>query len=168
MKSDEILEGNKLIAEFMGWPKLPKKDDILLYNRALCQSNNYLTVSKVENNMIYFKEDTGYECYSIEYWDGTVFRPKLYKSCLPAPSKPYHSSWDWLMPVVEKIEDTHANKDLHYGHRFKIDNWEIVVQDCLSGKIRCSVSPASVRISSKIDAVYQAVIEFIKWYNENK
>lgn len=86
-------------------------------------------------------------------------------------SMQYHSSWDWIMPVVEKIEDTHAVKQgekLHYGHSFKIDNWEVVIRDCLSGKIRFSVSPASVKVLSKIDAVWQGVIGFIQWYNKNR
>jgi len=53
----------------------------------------------------------------------------------------YHSSWDWLMPVVEKIESVN----------------EGVPQQLLN-----------VSLFSYIEDVYNAVVEFIEWYNENK
>lgn len=62
----------------------------------------------------------------------------------------YHLSWDWLIPVVEKIED------LNYG-------FEIIGNYCKIGNntnIQCSQP-------TKIQAVYNACVEFIKWYNEN-
>ena len=53
----------------------------------------------------------------------------------------YHKSWDWLMPVVEKIEQVH----------------EGVPQELIK-----------LSLFSTIDEVYNAIIEFIKWYNKNK
>jgi hypothetical protein len=54
----------------------------------------------------------------------------------------YHSSWDWLMPVVEKI----GNIPEH-GYVFKRS---------LDGGL-----------FYKIESVWLAVVEFIKWYNQN-
>ena len=66
----------------------------------------------------------------------------------------YHEDWNWLMEVVEKIESL--------GYRI-----EIVKHICriyLSNKETIIISENT----PKIEAVYNAVVEFIKWYNENK
>lgn len=61
--------------------------------------------------------------------------------CSPADTK-FHSSWDWLMPVVQKC--------------YKIDDEEGFdnLVDAVS--------------TLDFDAIYQAVVEFIKKYNEEK
>ena len=53
----------------------------------------------------------------------------------------FHKSWDWLMPVVEKIEQVH----------------EGVPQELMN-----------VSLFSTIDDVYKAVVEFINQYNKTK
>ena len=63
----------------------------------------------------------------------------------------FHSDWNWLMEVVEKIESL--------GYRI-----EIVKHICriyLSNKETIIISENT----PKIEAVYNAVVEFIKWYN---
>ena len=70
----------------------------------------------------------------------------------------YNTSWDWLMPVVEKIESL--------GYEF------FIVEDRI--KIAHNTDHSTETIidftlgGSKRDATYQAVVEFIKWYNEQK
>lgn len=67
----------------------------------------------------------------------------------------FHQSWDWLMPVVEKIESILPDDSIIY----------IQYKDCIipviegEFEIQCSED-------SKIGAVYRAVCEFIVWYNE--
>jgi|TARA_Y100000015_G_C2382574_1_gene85696 acetyl-CoA carboxylase alpha subunit len=56
----------------------------------------------------------------------------------------YHISWDWLMPVVEKIEDYLSDNVGEIGY----------FDECLNSNI--------------LDIRYQAVVEFIKEYNKNK
>ena len=53
----------------------------------------------------------------------------------------YDSSWDWLMPVVEKV----ISKDYEFMvfEELKLQLWRV-----------------------DIDAVYKAVVEFIKEYND--
>ena len=67
----------------------------------------------------------------------------------------FHSDWNWLMEVVEKIESL--------GYRI-----EIVKHICriyLSNKETIIISENT----PKIEAVYNACVEFIKWYNnQNK
>ena len=55
----------------------------------------------------------------------------------------YNTSWDWLMPVVEKILNL---KNTYAQERQMVFN---------------SISP-------DINITYTAIISFIKWYNENK
>ena len=70
----------------------------------------------------------------------------------------FHSDWNWLMPVIEKIESL--------GYKIDISKWENS-QYCgiyLNGK-----KIAGNETSTKIEAVYNACIEFIKWYiTQNK
>ena len=66
----------------------------------------------------------------------------------------YHSDWNWLMPVVEKIESL-GNDILITSNYIQItyNKGEKFIAIELEGNI-------------KIFAVYDACIEFIKWYNE--
>jgi len=57
------------------------------------------------------------------------------------PYLQYHSSWDWLMPVVNKIEDYLADNVGKVGY----------FDECLN--------------SNDLEVRYQAVVEFIKEYN---
>lgn len=69
----------------------------------------------------------------------------------------YHTSWDWLMPVVEKIESVGATVII--GRMF----CDIEYSDPLNKDKNFDVRIAS---GVKMNAVNGAVIKFIKWYNE--
>jgi len=56
----------------------------------------------------------------------------------------YHSSWDWLMPVVEKIDNLFGEND--------------IVDDMIN-KVHNAV------LQFNRDITYNAVVEFIKDYN---
>ena len=71
----------------------------------------------------------------------------------------YHSSWDWLMKVVEKIEQEGASVII--GRFF----CEIKYENPLNQKQNYSLRLAC---GIKINAVYEATLDFIKWYNKNK
>ena len=61
----------------------------------------------------------------------------------------YHQSWDWLMPVVEKIEENCPEKpDWTDGNT----GWP-----CTLFSATCS--------PWKIENTYKSVIKYIKWYN---
>ncbi len=85
----------------------------------------------------------------IEQWE--VFFDTLYET----KDLAYHTDWNWLMPVIRKIEEL-GNDVLITTNYIQIafDEGEqfIVIDD----------------LNIKINSVYKAVIEFIKWYNENK
>lgn len=65
----------------------------------------------------------------------------------------FHSSWDWLMPVVEKIESLGNYGFTIYRNSTNINGLPIEL--------------ANTRGNTKIEAVYNACVEFILWYNEN-
>ena len=73
----------------------------------------------------------------------------------------FNSDWNWLMEVVEKIES------------IKIETYKVRVDIYFNC---CQINPTHweqlISIygnkETKIEAVYNACIEFIKWYNENK
>ena len=55
----------------------------------------------------------------------------------------YDKSWDWLMPVVEEIDHLEYESE-------RLDKIEIAIK------------------TRQINAVHNAVVEFIKWYNYEK
>ena len=93
----------------------------------------------------------------------------------------YHKSWDWLMPVVEKIEFLDLKE---YGYQWEgidgeteYNNGSICVeieQDRCWIYMNLSLDPfhtfnektIGVEFPTKIEAVYSAVVEFIEYYNE--
>ena len=101
MKQQEILEGNTLIAEFMGLQIISAKE----------------IKGKVDDELI------------------------LNDVSIPETMLYYYSSWDWLMPVVEKINDTGVAGGMLYDLR-----------------------EALTRVD--IDLAWKEVIKFIKWHNE--
>lgn len=68
----------------------------------------------------------------------------------------YHLDWNWLMEVVEKIEET-ADWSL-----------ELLTTDKKEYQMLIPLSNTNVIVETKIEAVYNACIEFIKWYDEQK
>ena len=66
----------------------------------------------------------------------------------------FHKDWNWLMEVVEKIESI--------GFTFETKkNWARITRKGENIILRWEED------KTKIEAVYNACIEFIKWYNEN-
>jgi len=69
----------------------------------------------------------------------------------------FHSDWNWLMEVVEKIENYNEYTNVFFAP-----------EGC---EINCYIENGfsfSNDCDTKIEAVYNACIEFIKWYNEQK
>ena len=107
MKESEIIEGNKLIAEFMGakWSK-----------------------------------SSGYEF--------SMFA-SAYSNC--GKTLKFYSSWDWLMPVVEKIENIAQSQ--------KSDSFFL-------SYIRNNYTIFDMKLTEvSIAAVWIKTVYFIDWYN---
>ncbi len=119
MNEQEILENNKLIAEFMGCKQV---DD------------------SYEIDCLPFAGHINSNGYGLHY----------------------NSSWDWLMPVVEKIENIEISE-------FKPFAVNIECAECTIKDYRGMTDSVSYcENSTKIEATWLAVVEFIKWYNQHK
>lgn len=70
-------------------------------------------------------------------------------------------SWDWLMPVVEKIESDPLMDVCIFKEATQIRRWD-GSKEVFEWKI---LEPDG---SSKIAHVYRAVIKTIQWYNSQK
>ena len=72
----------------------------------------------------------------------------------------YDVSWDWLMPVIQKIENL--------GYEVQIRNTDCIIYQLLDILEYKPVIGTISSASGKIYSTYTAVVEFIKEYNQNK
>ena len=129
------MENNKIIAEFMGY-KISDRGEYLLSDslpQFLGSDHREWCSNKVENDNL--------------IWE-------IPKDCLE-----YHSSWDWLMPVVEKIE-----------HKIEPEVRVLIYEDEV--EIWQKTEPKWTELvnvqangDGKLSNTYKAVVEFIKEYN---
>ena len=81
----------------------------------------------------------------------------------PAIDTHYHTSWDWLMPVVEKINSLTDEFGNHF--QFQIGNGFVWVDPPVGSRIYFSGNGIDHRNEPMIQKVYNGVVEFINWYN---
>lgn len=125
------------------------------------------TITKTDNELI--AEFMGFERIENDRWMAHYIKGLLdpYFGSFRDVHLRFNESWDWLMPVVEKIErlgyyttifkdeDGQQTAILHPVPSYQRDeNSMIVPNDPMRGN------------ESKIDTTYSVVVEFIKWYNE--
>lgn len=124
MKKNEIINGNKLIAKFMG-------------HEVMCDG-----ISQ-------------YICYKTPKFENGRLSGLHNKESVTDIHNLYNTSWDWLMPVVEKIESL--------GYKWNISSsTEYPYHICNIQNMK------TIEGISAIDATYGACIEFIKWYSLQK
>ena len=116
---DNIIENNKLIAEFLDW----EFDDL----------------------------SETFETPFLKLVEPHAFGDEQFSCKLQDFELEFHSDWNWLMVVVEKIESIKGTQIFING---------ISCEIMFKGKI------ISKHFNTKIEAVYNAVVEFIKWYNK--
>jgi hypothetical protein len=72
----------------------------------------------------------------------------------------YHTDWNWLMEVVEKIRVTEKCNDFNINYscdvKIECEGYDKVFEIYTSNTI------------NTLQAVYNACVEFIKWDSENK
>lgn len=116
MNKEEIIEGNKLIALFMG-----------------------ATLTEDKRDQEYMFEASPSPEYAAIYWRISQMK--------------YHSSWDWLMPVVEKILKN-QNKAAKFTEQVSSELWYSIFSHQIS-----------INLLIDINLMWQAVVQFIQWYN---
>lgn len=96
--------------------------------------------------------------------DGTIYVNQYHnfptEGSVVAEELLYHESWDWLMPVVEKIESE------GFKTRICFDDFGQWMQIHFGLKIVDTKETKVVNIGgSKLENTYNSVIEFIKLWN---
>ena len=90
------------------------------------------------------KTDWGFKKNSILYMPQGEGNSSNNSIVIPYKKLQYHTSWDWLMPVVQKCFDTQQpSEGQHY-----------FINESL--------------LTMKIEVVYDRVVEFIKQYNDEQ
>ena len=123
---ENIIENNKLIAEFMGIDFM----------------NNNIFINRLPKDFLTYSDN--YRCF--------------------------HNAWDWLMPVVEKIEtisefDKLPEFFIMYDNREEFKGWYWSIE--IPKKFNKECYKHNNREKTKIEAYYNSCIEFIKWYNNH-
>ncbi len=137
---EDIMEGNKLIMKFAGNLKILKISPL---------------VYKVNGQNFRLREEPkDYEDYFL-----TLF-------CDPnnTGSIKYHSSWNLLMPVVEKIESLHYDTRIAATYFLEDGDYKAVYYMDIETLTGLTISYTKER-KSKIETVWISIINFIKWYN---
>jgi hypothetical protein len=88
----------------------------------------------------------------------------------PVSCLKYHTSYDWLIKVVEQIELLPAIGDTRTGmkgaYKLSVDPWDCEFVD-FSDATNPVISTAKRDESPLIDCLYYSVVNFITWYNIN-
>ena len=112
-----------------------------------------------ENNKL-IAEFMGFQKTNIGWYDSEETMPPLsntYDSnTFDEHELAFHKSWDWLMPVVDKIESL--------GYEFFIVEDRIKIAHNTDHSIDTIIN--FTLGGSKREATYKAVVEFIKQYNK--
>ena len=129
VKDKIVIQKNIIIAEFMGGEPANKvKDNPIAY---------------------IFPFEFGHQ----ETWDEFGFQGSGASSCWDIGDLQYHLSWDWIIPVYQKIMKG------YYGTTImEISNEE----NHLLEQIKTHLSQTDIK------NLHNWIYEFIKWYNENK
>jgi len=138
-------ENNKIIAEFMGYENIknPKEHPIYKIPQFAYDINDYGSITEVNTFSPYFDD------------------------------MKFNTSFDWLMEVVEKIESLKPIQlmdrnwigfDVRIYKTFNTQTHYCTIKYLKEGGDMTIANGFSKQ--SKIEAVYNACVEFIKWYNE--
>ena len=142
MTTEEIIEGNKLIADFMGFQKCNciRNENGRYYDYYL--SDKFELIEEVE---IWIESEHG---FGLENQD----------MCFIEELK-FHSSYEWLMLAVEKIELLLFPNDVFYNINI-LSGCEVYIISSDMNEFGPYSEP------TKKLTIFKGVVEFIKWYNE--
>lgn len=153
MTPEEIKDGNKLIAEFLGYKYYHPGIDIEwdcgyerkeVFSKVPIETNEY-----PDSDQYYFKDNFNWENYITDL--------------------EYHKNWNSLMPVVFKI-----TRETGYMIYFWSNVCHIQHKDLFTAKYNLDNVPDDKNYMREfysdtpeniIEAVYESVVAFIKWRN---
>jgi hypothetical protein len=127
-------------------------------------------MNTTENNKIIAEFMGGQYTYGstgVQMAEGLIYIPQI--GGLEIKNIKYHSDWNWLMEVVEKIESLEYLNKKSTCEGF--DSFGIEIN-----KNRCDITHYGDFThhlfqgngKTRIESTYNACVEFIKWYNKQK
>ena len=117
-----------------------KEEEILEYNKSCAEFLNWE------------KSDTVYR--TIEYYNNE----KIVGNYKHTVNMKFHSDWNWIMKVLQRIEDLNFSVELS---NIGTQNYVCYIR---SGGIKVIYSNI---LETKKEAVVQAINQFLIWHNEN-
>lgn len=128
-------ENNILVAEFMG-------RDFFAYNGNRSFNTAFKSYAECQefinsNKLVDYKPELG--------WEENIGK--------------YHESWNWLMPVIEKINNITLDEVGEVGMVIYPDKADVIDSND-------DIMIEGLSQKTLIHAVYNTVIEFIKWHNQ--
>lgn len=171
----KIEESNKLIAEFMGYEVKPNVanwtefDEVSLTTHWNNNKGTWVHTPKGSGRKWYkvFHREQYYQLFTdftfsklddSEINEGFTKNDSYY---ILKDSLLYYS-YDWLMPVVEKIESFIDGKNCCIYNFKQEQSFVEIVNNHTSETI------VELDADTKLEAAYKAVVEFIKWYNDQE
>lgn len=143
MNTEQKIEGNKLIAEFMGvtvyedlWEVVSKHESI---KHQYVISDKKLITRPYKPDRFFEEPET--ICYCKKDNKGTKIRTEYWYE------NEYHTSWDWLMPCIKKIKDWVLVNNMGVS-LYQPINQELQLLD--------------------IKTTHEAVVKFITWYTQKQ
>lgn len=128
MSKKEILKNNKLIAEFMGY--------------------------------IYSGHAKAWGIGNAKNIGERMFNGKMYKNVIKAEKFEeklfFHSSWDWLMPVIAKCTDTFKN------YQYDSEEYEYITEEIFHPDYCLNAF-----MNNDIEDIYERVVLYIKYHNKH-
>ena len=125
---ENIIENNKLIAEFLNW----EFDDL----------------------------SETFETPFLKLIDPQAFGDEQFSCKLKDFELEFHSDWNWLMEVVEKIEKEFCSTNIHYYSQKQMYSVEF-----LGFNIEYDKSEYG---DDKMKILYNSCVKFINFYNKQK
>ena len=156
MKEFNKEEFNSMCAELFGWEYFPESKSGQTWPDGTHNGEYIVFDIWVKNPTEKYRELL---CHSSYEYLGGEYNDEIKKSDLFEDyvyTLKYHSDWNWIMEVVEKIEQL--------GFDVNIFEHDATIK---KGSEYVVVTHAS-KIKTKKEAVVQAIWKFLNWYKKNK
>ena len=154
------MENNELISKFMGYELNEDGYYLLPGNLPQFRGSDHAEWCSTKTIVIDWEDPASIELHKETYgyyWE------------ISPDHLAYESSWEWLMTVVDKIDllgyfTLIATRSFGEGFYMNIVTGVGLANSTLDNpsKFMCTSS------TSRLECVYNTVVEFVKWYNKNK
>lgn len=154
MKNEEILEGNKLIAIFMGM-------ELVVFKAENEVEKGWRTLNVCSKSIKQFSYIPNEFRHIPPNKDASIIEMEAVEKMwrFISNNAKYNTSFDWIMPVVDKIEAIENENEFDL-FSVQIEGLECSINNCVSGNVDFYSDG-----KTKLEAVFTTVVQFIKWYN---